>query len=263
MPRGWCKNTPSVRTADSLANYALLLYNQTMENKSLLLILVLFFIGVTFAFLAGFGIFYFSHQEGEGGLSALFGGGEEPSQVTVSPTPALVIPSPTPYVPIEESTSSASAAVDLEVCADWASYTNAKYDYSFRYDPEWMIKTNMPGYEKDDRIVLQGDISEKGWPSIEINLQEFDSMPETAEELMAELEELWGDSVAMSLVEFGANDIPAVKLSTEDSPQAYAMESYYFIHSGNYFVLSLNDAAKEEARAIYDCFLANFETLEE
>lgn len=246
-----------------LAIGRLVLYNQTMENKSLLLILVLFFIGVTFAFLTGFGIFYFSHQKGEGGLSALFDGQREPAQVEVVPTPVPAIPSPTPYIPTQEATSSASPELDLEVCDNWVSYTNTKYSYSFDYDPEWMINTNMPGHENNDRIVLQGDIAEKGWPSIEINLQEFDSMPETAEELMNKLEELWGDSVEMSLVEFGANDIPAVKLSTEDSPQAYAMESYYFIHDGNYFVLSLNDAANDDARAIYDCFLANFETLEE
>lgn len=235
-----------------------------MENKPLLLILVLFFIGVTLAFLSGFGVFYFLSREGEGGLSGLFGGREEPSRVTVSPQPTVpVTPSPTPYVPPREATESASFEADEEVCADWVSYTNVKYDYKFKYNPEWMIKTNMPGSEKDDRIVLQGDISEKGWPSIEINLQEFDSAPETVSQLKAVLEDLWGTSVAMSLVEFGANDIPAVKLATEDSPQAYAMESYYFIHGGDYFVLSFNDAAKEEARAIYDCFLANFETLEE
>ena len=49
--------------------------------------------------------------------------------------------------------------------------------------------------------------------------------------------------------------------ATEDSPQAYAMESYYFIHDGEYFVLSFNDAAKPEAEEIYDCFLSEFETL--
>lgn len=232
-----------------------------MENKALLLVLVLFFIGITFAFLSGFGVFYFMNQKGGNALTGLFGGQEEPAQVTASPTPPPATPSPTPFVPAQEATGSASE-VNSEVCADdWATYENIKYSYSFKYDPEWMIKTNMPGYVKDDRIVLQGDIAEKGWPSIEINLQEFNSMPETVAELKTALEELWGSSVEMSLVEFGANDIPAVKLATEDSPQAYAMESYYFIHDGEYFVLSFNDAAKPESEEIYDCFLSEFETL--
>ena len=231
-----------------------------MENKALLLVLVLFFIGVTFAFLSGFGVFYFMNQKGENALSGIFRGQEEPTQVTVSPTPAPVTPSPTPFVPIQEATQSASE-VNAEICADWVEYVNTKYSYKLKYDPEWMFKSNMPGYEKDDRLVMQGDISEKGWPSIEVNVQEFDSMPETAAELKTALEELWGSSVEMSLVEFGANDIPGVRLATEDSPQAYAMESYYFIHDGEYFVVSFNDAAKPEAEEIYDCFLSEFETL--
>ncbi len=235
-----------------------------MKNKPLLLGLVLFFIGITFAFLSGFGIFHLLNQKSS--LGGLFDR-EEPRTVQretpVEEEEPVVEEESTPSAGTETfvATPSAEREDSSEVCGDWVSYTNTRFNYRFSYDPDWMFNNNMPGHLKDERIVLQGDISEKGWPSIEINSQDFDSEPETVAELRLALEDLWGETVDISEVQFGKNDIPAVKVDTGDSLQSYAMSSYYFIQDDDYLLLSLNDVTSDEAQEIYDCFIQNFETL--
>ncbi len=235
-----------------------------MKDKALLLGLVLFFIGVVFAFFSGFGVFYLLNQDSslkdflgfqeagpvqrEGSLLDQEDSLEEEATASADTEPSA-------------ATSSAESESLSEVCEDWVSYTNTRHNYQFKYDPDWMFNNNMPGYLKDERIVLQGDISEKGWPSIGINSQEFESEPETIAELKAVLEETWGASPSLSEVQFGKNNISAIKVSTEDSPQAYAMSNYYFIQNDEYLLLSFNDVAGPEAQEVYNCFLQEFETL--
>ncbi|MEA2020799.1 MAG: hypothetical protein U9M98_03770 [Patescibacteria group bacterium] len=235
-----------------------------MENKALLLGLVLFFIGVAFAFLSGFGIFYLLDQDSS--LKSFFGL-QEPTTVQreeeLPEQEGFLEEESTPSVEPESPAAIPSAEQEgsLEVCEDWISYTNSRYNYRFSYNPDWMFNNDMPGSLKDERIVLQGDISEKGWPSIGINSQEFETEPETIAELKAVLEDTWGGTASLSEIEFGKNNIPAVEVTTEDSPQAYAISNYYFIHDGEYLLLSFNDISSSEAQQIYNCFLQEFETL--
>lgn len=160
--------------------------------------------------------------------------------------------------PPEENQATPSPFPTLAVSVSWSTYVNQKYNYQFQYDSGWFFNSHPPGSEENDRIILQGNIQEKGWPNIGINLQYFDPQPNTINELAEKIENTFGSWGTVGITTFG-NSIPAVLHDSPASPQAYASWSYYFIHNNQVFQIHMTDSDKPEGQTIYQEFLNNFE----
>ena len=167
---------------------------------------------------------------------------------------------PSPQLTASTTTPPQTTTPALDPFDNWLNYDNQKYQYQIQYDPAWSFNNQLPGSEKDDRLVLQGDIATKGWPSIEVNPQQFDSQPQTIQKLKEEIESSYGTWGSVKLVTFG-NNIKGVLHSSPQSPQAYASKNYYFIHNDSIFLISLNDTGHTQADKLYSHFLEKFTLL--
>ncbi|MBL7150536.1 hypothetical protein ISS86_01245 [Candidatus Microgenomates bacterium] len=205
-----------------------------MKKTSLLLIII-------FSILLGAGLFWLISNKDKVLLSFL---DKKVIEEGVSPTP-ISSPQPTPIPTTFKFTN-------------WISYVNKKYQYQFKYDSDWFFNNHLSGSELNDRIVLQGDIQNKGWPNIEINLQYFDPQPLNIDQLKTHLQNTYGDGATVEKTVFGIDDIAVVKVSFPASPQAYASDNYYFMHAGQNFLISMTDNDKPEAQEIYQYFLDKF-----
>lgn len=169
------------------------------------------------------------------------------SQVTVAPTTLI---SPTSSI-IPTTIVSPTTEPVTDQFSNWLTYKNETYNYQLKYDPTWFINKSNPS-----SIILQGDIKQKGWPSITIVKTTFSAG--SIDDLKNQVEALF--TTTTSKVTFG-NNIAGVLMETAASPQAYATQSYYFISGGSVLSVGLNDTAASEGKPIYQNFLANFETL--
>jgi len=76
----------------------------------------------------------------------------------------------------KKSTTSLEDSENLIDTSGWSTYTNSKYGYSFKYPSVYTTagcqskpcKEFIGEEEGGDRIMVQGDISQSGWPNIEI-----------------------------------------------------------------------------------------------
>jgi len=184
-----------------------------------------------------------------------------PTPIAISPSPTIPQPTPSPQPAISITTTPQTTITPaVNIFDNWLNYENQKYQYQIQYDPSWSFNNQLPGSEKDDRLVLQGDIATKGWPSIEINLQNFDPKPETIQKLKEEIQTSYGSWGSVKLITFG-NEIKGVLHSSPSSPQAYASKNYYFIHNDTIFLISLNDTGHTEGDELYNHFLEKFTLL--
>lgn len=220
-----------------------------MKKTTLLLIILL-------SLLAGGGLFWLISNKNRILLSLIDKKliEEQVEEEVVSPTPTP-LPSPAPTLPSEPSPTPTPNKF-----ANWISYANKKYQYQFKYDSDWFFNNHLSGSDLDDRIVLQGEIQNKGWPNIEINLQHFSPQPADVDQLKTTLQNTFGNGTTIGKTTFGLNNIAAVKVSFPASPQAYASDNYYFIHNSHIFLISLTDSDKAEAQEIYQYFLDKFKT---
>jgi len=132
---------------------------------------------------------------------------------------------------------------------NWTQYTNNNHKYRFQYDPNWNLGT------QSNTTFVQGDVSTKGWPSI--NVSKLTIIAGDTAGLKTEVENLFG--VSTNIVSFGVGNIPAVLWERAASPQAYAGKDYYFLHNGYTLLISLNDTGHTEGDSLYQEFLDNFE----
>lgn len=183
--------------------------------------------------------------------------------VEVSPQP--VLPSLNPQASLSPQPSgspepSLTPSILPNQFPNWISYTNQKYSFRLKYDPTWYFNSLMPGSLKDDRLVFQGDIKNKGWPNIEVNLQYITLNPFTIAQLKTYLETTYTTG-QVSYLTFGKGMISGVLLYQPGSPQAYSSKNVYFIHQGKIFLISMTDVDQPDAKPIYDNFIAEFELL--
>jgi hypothetical protein len=172
----------------------------------------------------------------------------------------MTVASPTPADEVPVASMAPAVSALPQALADpyvgWLTYTNSKHDYGFKYSGSWSLNDSMPGSNQYDRVVVQGDIATKGWPSIDIGLGQPAA---TLAEVKTYLESLFGGGMTIENTVFGQGMISAVKMSSAASPQAYATESFYFIHKGVVLKINLNDTSATEAKPIYQHFLDEFE----
>ena len=128
-----------------------------------------------------------------------------------SPSPSpLILPSPSsqPYL-------------------KWQLYQNPKYDYQFKYHPDWDINDSLPHTPQYDTVLIQQSLS----PLIEISFINFKPLPHTIEELYDRLKRQLPNSTLIQTTNFGRQQIYAVLTSNSDQT------SYYFLRKGLVFRL--------------------------
>lgn len=171
-------------------------------------------------------------------------------------------PTPTPQRTLTPTPSPADKT------AGWKTYTNQKYQYSFKYPPDYkfgpcVIKPCGPFVNEEsggDRVILTGDITTKGWPNITI--AHYDSPfynPPAGTNLLTWLKEKAPekDYIPDSL-NFNLAGIPAVKIHVPSSPQSYSQEVIYFLKEGKLLSLTMIDIDSPEAKDFYSLWLSTF-----
>jgi len=181
--------------------------------------------------------------------------------------------------------------ISVDETANWKTYVNEKYGYSFKYPPECRYGPMLPyckegppeerppeclcflNGENPDGVFLQGDISEKGWANFSISASHYNLSPDT--EIVSWLKEKyknfsWAKDIP-DKANFEINGIPAVKIyqlgSNSDKPEEYqyqiwATDEIYFIKDNKFFVIQMLDVDSKGGRAFYDLFLSTFKFIE-
>jgi len=210
-----------------------------MDKKTSLLILVTFLLGISVV------LVWPQLKNRFGGVIA------EPADVSpaqisptqISPTTSVTL-SPVPLSPTSAPTPTSSQ----NIFSTWTTYTNNTLKYRFLYDPVWNLTTQA------NTTSVQGDVSNKGWPSI--NVIQLVIVATDILDLKTQVENMFNETTTQVTI---GSSIPAVLLERTASPQAYAGKNYYFLHQGNTLTISLNDTGHLEADQLYQHFLENFE----
>lgn len=163
--------------------------------------------------------------------------------------------------------------------AGWNTYTNEKYQYSFKYPPECYLGP-LPGFckgilpedrppeclcrlnnEDDDSITLQGDVSTKGWPHISVTHYNTDFYnPPAGTDLITWIRDNFPvPECVPGVINFEIDGTPAVKVCVPVSPQAYSSSWIYFMKDGKLFGIFMNDTDPLEAQDFYNLLLSTFE----
>ena len=189
-----------------------------------------------------------------------------------------------------EKPSAGETGESQDETADWKTYVNEKYQYSFKYPlecylgplPGW-CKTILPeerpseclcrlNETNEDYILLQGDISGKGWPHIEIHHHDTSlHNPPVGIDIITWLKEKspYRDDVPEE-VNFEMGGIPAVKVhipgvisdQSETVGQAYSVNVIYFLRDEKLFLIRMLDVDSEGGKEFYNLFLPTFRFLE-
>lgn len=190
----------------------------------------------------------------------------------LTPSPIL---SPTPTEPPEET-------------ADWKTYTNTKYNYSFKYPPECSLGPLAPGCktaiprppeclcflngENPDWVLLQGDIRNKGWANFDVTVRN-NLPPETkiVSWLRQEYKDFsWYEDIPDE-PDTEIDGIPAVKIyqlgSNSDKPeemfyQIWATDEIYFIKGNKLFIIQMLDVDSQGGKTFYNSILPTFKFID-
>lgn len=172
------------------------------------------------------------------------------NQASQSPSPQKESPTPTS---------------SPDQTASWKTYVNNKYHYSFKYPPDYKVGpcTKKPcspfllEEKGEDRVLIEGDISNKGWPYIDITHLDtpfYNPPPET--DLITWLKQ---KSPNKELVpaknNFILDSIPAVKVHVPGSSQAYSMDEIYFFKDQKLLKITMLDVDSIPAKEFYGAFL--------
>lgn len=176
--------------------------------------------------------------------------------------------SATPTVTLSPTSSQAP-----DQAANWKTYTNTKYNYSFKYpaDYEYAPCTQKPcknfvyddiqGNTEKDYVLLQGDISDKGWPNIAVShLSSTFYNPPVGTNLINWLKEKSPNAEYIpNSVNYEIDGVVAVKVEVPASPQAYGSWLIYLVKDNKLFEIQLLDPGTTEAKDFYNLFLNNFQ----
>ncbi len=126
---------------------------------------------------------------------------------TPSATPNLIISTPTPTPQF----------------SNWRLYQNPKYNYQFKYDPNWTLTDTVLNHPRYDSVVLQQDNHQL----IRIDMLKLKPAPVTIEELLDQLRsQLSLPSSAFQTLNFGRQQIYGLRLIQP------SQTDYYFLHQG-------------------------------
>jgi len=145
--------------------------------------------------------------------------------------------------------------------ADWKTYTNEKYNYTFKYPTDTTIQES----DGSDTVTIQGNISEKGWPTIIITHRDNDyfNLP-SGKDLLTHLKEKFAweaeffPSSPNAQINGPSGKISAYKIEIPRSPQAYGSWNYYFEKDSKIFEIQMLDPDTTEAQDLYNNWLITF-----
>lgn len=218
-----------------------------MDKKTILIIILAFLLG-------GSLVFAFQQRNNQGQKepdgSTTTISPSNPSEITVVPTIQAIPTSITPSTSVTSTQATPTTALTPtpDPFSTWTIYTNNTLKYRFLYDPAWNLATQA------NTVSVQGDISTKGWPSI--NVSQLTISATNISQLKTEVENLFNTTTTQVSIGSG---IQSILLERAASPQAYAGQDYYFLHQGNTLVISLNDTGHTQGDQLYQHFLDNFE----
>ena len=183
------------------------------------------------------------------------------------------------YMPGNEIDENNEEIVDET--ADWQSYTNEEYGYSFKYPQgcnfgalPGICKQSPPEERSDDclcylngqdpnMVFLQTFTGTK--PDLNgVNFQVFHSIyadfytASEGTEIAAWVNQhfLYDEIPSEANVEIGG--MPAVKIYTPFSGMAWSQEDIYFLNNNKLFQISMLDVDNEENKQLYDKILSSF-----
>lgn len=160
--------------------------------------------------------------------------------------------------------------------ANWKTYTNKKYNYSFKYPQEYDYSScdkNTPCrfgqiFEKDggDSAWLNGAVNNQGWPFIAINHYDNESytLPKNVKFMDWLTQKMgWTKDKApkdfnFSIATTKGDTKKAMKVEVPATPQAYAREEIYFEKDNKIFEIQLMSSDKEPAQQFYSTWLKTF-----
>ncbi len=160
--------------------------------------------------------------------------------------------------------------------AGWKTYTNNTYHYSFKYPTYFTVaadnsKKNSIAEDKDHNVSLQGDMSNKGWPMIDIAHYNSKLFNITAgADLLTWLKKYIGDTLVDELPNSynytikttSGKTIKAVKSYSPQSPQAYSNHEIYFVHKGKMIRITMLDVTPSGAKTFYNNLLSTFRAID-
>jgi len=159
---------------------------------------------------------------------------------------------------------------------NWKTYTNKKYDYSFKYPREYDYspcdKTSPchfgQVYEKDggDSAWLNGAVNNQGWPFIIINHYDNDSytLPKNVKffdwlkQKMGWTKDNAPKDFNYSIAAAKGDPKKAMQVTVPQTPQAYARNEVYFEENNKIFEIQLVAPNSEGAQEFYNAWLKTF-----
>jgi len=201
----------------------------------------------------------------------------KPLPVVTDPS-GIQIPlsSPKAGQPDKNNNNNDQPGSDFSDTANWKTYTNKKYHYSFKYPQEYDYSPcdeKNPCkygqvYEKDggDETWLNGATKSQGWPYI--NIMHYDNESYTLPEKTKFYDWLqqklgWSKDNAPkdfnhSIATEKGDPKKAMRVNIPQTPQAYARDEIYFEVNGKIFQIQLSDSNKVPAQEFYSLWLKTF-----
>ena len=159
--------------------------------------------------------------------------------------------------------------------SDWSTFTNSKYGYSFKYPSTYTLgpcatkpcDSFVDEQQGGDLVLLQGDISVDGWPSIQVihyDTAAYNPPPgsDLNEFVLAQfpfLSDYFPASPNIIIPKTSGNDIVGADMTTPSSPQSYGSRYIYYIENDKLFQVSMNDPESTDAAEFYDAWVETYE----
>lgn len=154
----------------------------------------------------------------------------------------------------------------------WKTYKNKKYGYSFCYDSSFKITNSCKNtsciseQQGGDFVMLQGDISEKGWPLIEITHYATEAYnppaganeTEWIKEKFPETAKCFPSSANIYFTREEGHLLGGFNLYFPKSPQTYSRREIFYSYKGELFQIMMLDVNDAQARQFYNNWLSAF-----
>lgn len=160
--------------------------------------------------------------------------------------------------------------------ADWKTYTNKKYNYSFKYPKEYDYSScdkDNPCkygqvYEKDggDLAWLNGATNNQNWPFINVIHYDNESytLPDKVkffdwlQQKMGWTKDKGPKDFNLTLTTSKGDPKKAMRVSVPQTPQGYAREEIYYENNNKIFQIQFIDTNKPAAQEFYNSWLSKF-----